>query len=150
MEVPKNYMIVKGIGKSRYPLVAFDNALRNAGIGDYNLVKVSSIIPANCKRSATIDLSRGSIVYCAYSTITISNGDQGKVGVAIAFPSSKEENGVIFECSHEENPELALREMCNEAMYNRNKQISDLQVLVQEAIGEKDVFVSAVAAVVLW
>jgi pyruvoyl-dependent arginine decarboxylase len=47
----QNYLFaanVNGIGKSQYPLVAFDNALRNAGIGDFNLVKVSSIIPASC------------------------------------------------------------------------------------------------------
>ena len=46
---PHYYTLVSGIGKSQFPLVAFDNALRDAGIGDYNLVRVSSILPPNCK-----------------------------------------------------------------------------------------------------
>ena len=47
-ELYKNYTIVSGVGKGLTSLSAFDNALLNAGVGDYNLVKVSSILPAKC------------------------------------------------------------------------------------------------------
>ena len=106
---PKNYIIVKGVGKSRFPLVAFDNAIHDAGIGDFNLLKISSIMPANCKRTSVINLTKGSILYAAYSTITVSKGQQGKVGVAVALSALQEESGVIFECSAESNPDKALR-----------------------------------------
>ncbi len=36
MNTPKHYTIVSGKGFSKYRLVVFDNALLNAGIGDYN------------------------------------------------------------------------------------------------------------------
>lgn len=60
-DFPQSYMLVSGIGKAEYPLVTFDNALRDAGIGDYNLVKVSSILPPKCIRKNVIDIKQGSI-----------------------------------------------------------------------------------------
>jgi len=36
---PQYYKVVSGVGKSQYPLVAFDNALRDAGIGDFNIIQ---------------------------------------------------------------------------------------------------------------
>lgn len=65
MFMPQYYKIVSGVGKSKYALVSFDNALRNAGIGDFNIVKVSSILPINCKYSESIPLKKGSILYAA-------------------------------------------------------------------------------------
>ena len=43
----KKIVIVKGIGEGSTALSAFDDALHNAGIGDFNLVELSSIIPKN-------------------------------------------------------------------------------------------------------
>ena len=72
---PQHFTIVSGVGKSKFALVAFDNALRDAGIGDYNIVKVSSILPANCEYSENISPMNGSIIYAAYSTITVEQGE---------------------------------------------------------------------------
>jgi pyruvoyl-dependent arginine decarboxylase len=44
MEVRKLYLVA-GKAEGGTPLNAFDNALLDAGIGDVNLIKVSSIIP---------------------------------------------------------------------------------------------------------
>ena len=142
--------MVKGIGKSRFPLVAFDHALREAGIGDYNLVKISSIIPANCIRATEIDIKKGSILYTAYSALTVSCGENGYVGVAIALPSSHDDNGVIFECSENYDPTNRLRKMCEEAMSERGKEILDFQVAIQEVTGDRDCCTTAIAAVALW
>lgn len=147
---PRNYKMVSGVGRSRYPLIAFDNALRDAGIDDFNLVKVSSIIPSNCYCAANINIEKGSILFAAYSSVTVSDGEQGKVGIAVALPSSCKESGVIFECSTEDNPEKALREMCKEAMQNRNKNDYVFQVCTAEAVGEEGYFLTAIAAVTLW
>ena len=35
-----------GSGKGRTKMAAFDSALRNAGVADHNLVRLSSVIPA--------------------------------------------------------------------------------------------------------
>ena len=149
--LPSHFKIVKGIGISKYPLVAFDSALQNAGIGDYNLVKVSSIIPAKCQKTDIIDLPKGSILYAAYSSITIPNDPQQYVGVGVAVPNNSEESGVIFECRSEKKPDDILRNMCKEAMDSREKKDYEYFECIQSVSNSNnDLFFSAIAAVVLW
>ena len=50
--VPKKVFFTKGIGKHRDELQSFELALRSAGIEKCNIVKVSSIIPPNCKMTS--------------------------------------------------------------------------------------------------
>ena len=147
---PNKYKIVKGVGKSPYPLVAFDLALQNAGIGDYNLVKVSSILPANCQYTRDIDMPKGSILYAAYATRTISWGQSSGVGVAVAKAKSSEENGVIFEHTALYDPADVLKRMCTSAMENRNRAIESINVCTQTICGEENLYVSAIAAIVMW
>ncbi|MDG6220167.1 MAG: pyruvoyl-dependent arginine decarboxylase, partial [Candidatus Thermoplasmatota archaeon] len=47
--LPKACFLTKGVGKSKEKLTSFELALRNAGIASYNIVRVSSIFPPNCK-----------------------------------------------------------------------------------------------------
>lgn len=153
MFTPQFYKIVSGRGKSSFPLVAFDKALRNAGIGDFNLVKVSSILPANCIYSEEINLKPGSILYAAYSTITISNGEKGQTAVSVAIPEDKDENGVIFENSLlncTEDGEWIVRSMCQEAMQQRNRNIKEIKISSQSILGVENMFVSAISAIVMW
>lgn len=150
---PQKYKIVSGIGKSIYPLSAFDDALIDAGIGDYNIVKVSSILPAKCVSSQTIDMPKGSILYAAYSSIILKNDEHGKAAVAIAIPESKNENGVIFECSSFEEtdePKDKMLRMCEVAMKKRKKEISKFEYSIKEAKGENKAYTVALAAVVMW
>lgn len=41
--------VTSGIGKGETTLSAFDNALKDAGVYNYNLIKLSSVIPPNSK-----------------------------------------------------------------------------------------------------
>lgn len=45
--------IVKGVGIGKTSLSAFDCALKNAGVYNYNLIRLSSIIPPNCTVTKT-------------------------------------------------------------------------------------------------
>ena len=47
--VPKFSFLTKGKGVSKEKLTSFEMALRDAGIAEFNLVKVSSIMPPFCK-----------------------------------------------------------------------------------------------------
>ncbi len=47
--VPKKMFFTKGVGTHRAELRSFELALRDAGIEKCNLVKVSSILPPECK-----------------------------------------------------------------------------------------------------
>ena len=150
MFCPSKFKIVKGVGKSLYPLVAFDIALQNAGIGDYNLVKVSSILPAGCMYTENIDMIKGSILYAAYASSTISFGQSSSVGVAIAKACSFDENGVIFEHTALDDPTDVLKGMCISAMDSRNRKIDHINLCTQTIVGEENLYVSAIAAVVMW
>ena len=150
---PRNYKIVSGVGKSQFPLVAFDNALRDAGIGDYNLVKVSSVLPANCVYREIIPEKKGSIIYAAYSVLTLENGEAGMTAVAVAVPTITQESGIIFESSltnAKQNLEEHTRQMCVEAMENRGKLILEIKSTSNKVEGEPNCFISAVSAVVMW
>ena len=50
---PKHFYIASGVGRDMYELVSFDNALINAGLSNYNLLRVSSILPTGCKQKET-------------------------------------------------------------------------------------------------
>ncbi len=47
--VPREMFFTKGVGRHRKNLQSFEAALRDAGIAQCNLVKVSSIFPPGCK-----------------------------------------------------------------------------------------------------
>ncbi len=47
--VPAKVFLTKGVGRHRYQLKSFEEALRQAGVAQQNLVQVSSILPPQCK-----------------------------------------------------------------------------------------------------
>lgn len=49
MYVPKKLFFTRGVGIHKEKLSSFELALRSAGIAQFNLVRVSSIFPPNCK-----------------------------------------------------------------------------------------------------
>jgi arginine decarboxylase len=149
--LPKHYTVVSGTGQSSFALVAFDNALRQAGIGDYNLVKVSSILPPNCEYKESVDAEKGSIVYVAYSYAAVINDEMATTATAVAIPEQSSESGVIFEHNAETGDvEDIVRCMCSEAMANRNKSIREIKSTTVTVHGEIGKYVSAVSAVVMW
>jgi arginine decarboxylase len=152
MLTPKYYKIVSGSGESKFPLAAFDKALCNAGIGDYNLVKVSSILPAHCRYCEEINMPKGSILYAAYATITVNVSETARTAVAVALPENEDENGVIFEASSKlEDCEKLVESMCNEAMSIRGRNIKRVEKISQNITNTNDdMFVSAISAIVMW
>jgi arginine decarboxylase len=65
--VPKGVFLTKGVGRHRERLTSFELALRSAGIAEFNLVRVKSIFPPNCKMLPQQEglryLSPGQIVF---------------------------------------------------------------------------------------
>ena len=49
MFVAKKVFLTQGVGRHREKLTSFEMALRDAGIADQNLVRVSSIFPPHCR-----------------------------------------------------------------------------------------------------
>ena len=78
--------IVSGKNEGPTKLNAFDNALTDAGIGDINLIKVSSMLGENTEIVDLPQLKPGSMVNCVLSTLTSDKpGDEitAVIGVAI-------------------------------------------------------------------
>ncbi len=100
--IAKKYKHGAGVGVSKSPLVSFDKALLNAGVGNYNLVRLSSILPAHCEQviNGNIDIPEGSLLPVAYSTISSNTyGDRLVSTIGVGLPEDEDKVGVIMEYS---------------------------------------------------
>ena len=154
MDYPKKYLITSGCGKSQYELVAFDEALRNAEIGDYNLVKISSILPAGCQQATSDELPRrGSGLLTAFGTLsTNEKGVRIASAVSVAIPEDPDEVGVIMEYSGYCGAEQAENQVClmaKEAMDNRGRAIKEILSSSAEATVD-GAYASVVSAICIW
>lgn len=65
--MPRKLFFTKGVGKHKHQLQSFELALRDAGIEKYNLVTVSSILPAGCpivsREEGQKELRPGQVVF---------------------------------------------------------------------------------------
>lgn len=154
--IAKKYKIGKGVGKSVSRLASFDRALLKAGVGNYNLVRLSSILPAGCKKVDVVDLQEGSLLPTAYSTITSDReGDVLVSSIGIGFTEDDTKVGVIMEHSTI-NKGVAttmneLREMIEEAFTNRRWRLQRIEWTHATAIVEdSDVNVTTFACIAEW
>ena len=153
-DYPSKFIITSGTGVSMWRLVSFDNALLSAGISNYNLVKVSSILPSGCKEQGSIDLREGSLLAVAYSTISSDvPGDMIASAVAVGIPENEQNVGVIMEyVGHHDSKtaELYARMMVQEAMQNHEIPYKRILSSSAEAIVGDDGFSTVVSALAFW
>src|SRR4030065_1360187 len=150
--MPTRYFLASGASDGYTPLNAFDGALLRAGIGNTNIVKMSSIVPPHCKPISPIARPPGALVPAAYASITSDiPGEIISAGVAVALPEDENQNGLIMEYSakgDQRKIEEMVRNMAVEGMKLRGWKIKDLKSIAIEyrikRIG------AALAAVVLW
>lgn len=152
LTVPRYFFFAKGVSEGNTPLNAFDGALIDAGVGDFNLVKVSSIIPPLCQENTELQIPPGSLVPTAYASI-ISDipGEVISAAVAIATPQERDKAGLIMEYSakgHKEEVEAIVRNMAKEGMAKRGKKIDKI---ISSSIESKVRHIGAAfASVMLW
>ena len=154
LKYPEKFMIKSGIGKDKHHLVAFDLALIDANIANYNLLRVSSILPIACQKTEKVTVKEGSALLVAYgSTSSNKPGTRIASAVSIGVPKDKTSVGVIMEFSGEcsaEEAEKEVREMARKAMDNHGFEIGEILSSSVEGIVEGDEFVSVVSAVAMW
>ena len=79
-------------------LNAFDNALLAAGIGNVNLIKVSSIMPPDVDIVELPRIKPGALVPTAYAAMTSETpGETVAAAVGYALPEDRTKAGVIME-----------------------------------------------------
>jgi len=102
MKQPTKLFLTKGMGKHKEKLASFEDALRNAGLAEYNLVRVSSIYPPGCKiiskQEAKKLLAPGQIVYCVMAKNATNEPHRlTAASVGLAIPRRKNHYGYLSE-----------------------------------------------------
>lgn len=86
LQMPKRFFVTSGKAASRVSdLNAFDEALLNAGIGEQNLVYVSSILPIGIRQTRKISLPMGAITHCVLAQQRGGEGEMISAGIAYGF-----------------------------------------------------------------
>ena len=133
------------------PLNAFDNALLAAGIGNINLIKVSSIVPPEVSIIELPKIKPGALVPTAYAAMTSDvPGQTVAAAVGYALPEDRTRPGVIMEYHDglsRAEAERTIRQMLEEAFRVRGETIREWKVFATEHRVER--IGCAVAAVVL-
>jgi len=154
--LPTRYFVVTGAGISTVScLNAFDAALLAAGIGNYNLVPVSSILPADAQEVTPPDLPPGSIVYVVLAREDCSSGEHAAAAIAWGFGSTPEGHrfGLVAEshghCTLADIEQCALNRLREMARVRRLRLESE-QVRSAHVAPPIDHFGCAIAALVLF
>lgn len=140
--------IVSGKDEGPTKLNAFDNALSDAGIGDVNLIKVSSMLAKNTQITDLPTLKAGAMVNCVLSTVTSDiPGEEITAVVAVALG---EELGCVVETTgREKSPDDLTAEakfMVEYMMEKRGVEIKEL--IIESSTLTVDQIGSVVSAVV--
>ncbi len=118
--LPNRYFLTTGWGEATNELNAFDAALLKAGVGDTNLVKMSSILPPSAEQVESYTFPKGALVHLAYGSISSSRpGELISTALAVGIPEKPEEAGLIMYCEPVGPPEGCerfAREMVREGM----------------------------------
>ncbi|KZX13604.1 pyruvoyl-dependent arginine decarboxylase [Methanobrevibacter oralis] len=140
--------IVCGKDEGPTKLNAFDNALSDAGIGDVNLIKVSSMLSGNTEIKKLPKLKAGAMVNCVLSEVTSNTpGDQITAVVAVAIGNKL---GCVVETSgiNKNRKELLNKAelMVKYMMEKRDVEIKDL--IVKESTTTVKNIASVVSSVI--
>ncbi len=128
--MPTCYFLTAGRGVASTELNAFDAALLDAGVGDTNLIKMSSILPPGAVEIERLTLKKGSFIPLAYGDRTSDIcGEKISAAVAVGIPEDPLEAGLIMEFSHVGDPES-----CEEIA--RNMVMEGMEIMRKRSILE--------------
>ncbi len=150
LPAPKKYFVTAGSAEGKNPLNAFDNALLKSGIGNLNLMRVTSILPPGMVYCPNMEIPPGSLVPTAYGYI-VSDVPGEVISAAAGVGISSNSFGVIMEyagkCSSSD-AEKAIERMLREAFKTRDMELIGTRIDAAEHRVEK--IACALAAVPLW
>jgi arginine decarboxylase len=100
--VPRELFLTKGVGRHKEKLQSFEGALRDAGIAQYNLVRVSSIFPPLCKviskNKGITKLTDGQIAYCVLSDCSTNEPHRLiSSSIGLSIPKNPDQYGYLSE-----------------------------------------------------
>lgn len=154
IQTPTKFFLVQGSSEGFSLLNAFDGALLASGVGDTNLVKMSSILPPHCEevRPAPVPLPQGALVPVAYASLSSDvPGEVISAAVAIGIPKDVDRAGLIMEYSARAEEKVVVdqvKRMVEKGMEVRKREIREIMAIsaTHRVVGIGAVF----AGVVLW
>ncbi len=151
LPIPTRFNLVAGSSEGSTLLTAFDGALLNAGAGNLNLLRVSSVLPPKAVYDENLFIPPGNLVPTAYGAVDSDKAGTivtAAVGVGIPDDGSF---GMIMEVAGKFSKSIAekqIKEMLVESFEMRNKILADIKVKAVEHKVEK--IGCAFAGVLLW
>jgi arginine decarboxylase len=147
---PNVFWLASGSAEGATPINAFDNALLAAGVGNLNLVKVSSVVPTGAVLlDQPIPIGPGTLVPAVYAT-RHSDVPGERLCSVIGIGLSEDSHGMIFEHSSSSAQEAdeIVRTMVRDAFDRRGMKLASMMVRTSEHRVER--LGCTVSAVVLW
>ena len=154
VKTPTKFFLVSGSSDGFSLLNAFDGALLASGVGDTNLVRMSSILPPGCVEvnPPPVPMPQGALVPVAYAALNSDvPGEVISAAVAIGIPKDGNRAGLIMEYSAraEESVVVAqVKKMVEKGMEMRNREIKEIMAI--SATHRVTGIGAAFAGVVLW
>lgn len=150
LPIPRKFTLVAGSAEGTSELNAFDHALLHSGIGNLNLIKVTSILPPEADYMEKLEIPAGSLTPTAYGSL-ISENPGELISAAVGVGLSENTFGIIMEysgqCSREE-AETEVSRMVREAFETRKL---GLKKIIIKAVEHRVEHVGCVfAAVAMW
>jgi arginine decarboxylase len=154
IKTPTKFFLVSGSSEGFSLLNAFDGALISSGVGDTNLVRMSSILPPGCEEinPPPVSLPQGALVPVAYASINSDvSGEIISSAVAIGVPKNPNLAGLIMEYSAKSDENIVVeqvKKMVEKGMEMRNREIKEIMSI--SATCKIDTIGAVFAGVVLW
>ncbi len=100
--IPRKLFLTRGVGTHKEKLTSFELALREAGIAQFNLVRVSSIFPPHCQIVTKEDglklLQPGEIVFSVIAEMSSNEpGRRMAASIGVARPADHDKYGYLSE-----------------------------------------------------
>ena len=149
--VPSKFFVTHSSAVSKTSeLNAFDKALIKAGIGEQNLVSVSSVIPIGAEEVEPCEMSMGAVTHCVLAQMRGTEGET--IAAGIAYARRKDGKGGYVAEGHIHGSGESLREILSCKMVEmaeiRNLEFEEIHFASEELKIPMDNYGCCVAALV--
>ncbi|MCL2607796.1 MAG: pyruvoyl-dependent arginine decarboxylase [Methanomassiliicoccaceae archaeon] len=149
--IPAEFFVASASAFSRISdLNAFDKALISMGIGEQNLVAVSSVIPAGAKETERCGMPMGAVTHCVLAQMRGSEDETVSAGIAYAL--RKDGKGGYVAEGHIHGPKDSLIHTLSQKMNGisecRGVELCGVRYLTEELTVPKGHYGACVAALV--
>ena len=152
---PTRFYLLSGQGFGNTKLNSIDSALISSGIGNCNLVRISSILPPGCLYERKIEFKLGEFIPIVYSIlVTDKQNVEIATAVGVGIPINPKFNGIIMEYSllgSSKEAKKMVESMIEEGMERRGYSIKEIITTSNQShLENKHLFVASFSGLILY